>query len=194
MERLYTVTLLFNPNTPFSSERKFGDYLLSLGLFIPDEPFIAGTHFFARTKDNGYVDINHGLSMLHSIKVGSAICLEELEAIKYALTITKQLESATPSFNPPLAFNPNLIYLFVGPDSEWSYNIQVENFLPNAKELQRRLYKGGNTAYGQSSGHFGIYLGVEDELNKYDIKVIEVEGIAKPANSLDDLLIRLEQK
>lgn len=131
--------------------------------------------------------------MLSSIKVWPKRCLEGLEAIRYALTVAKQLESANPQFDPKLTFNPNSMSLFVGADSNGNY-IPYTDFIPKAIELQRALYGGGNIAYGESSGHFDILLGVEDEIRRsFNFSgIINVEGAAKPANSLDELLLRLK--
>lgn len=208
MKRNYVITLDFNPNKPHSQETPYQEYsvfinrlkgyLLSLDLFSQDskETFIAGSHLFLMAKDGSLVDITYPGSeyMLSSIKIGYREPMEELEAIRHALMTAKQLELAKPPFDPKLTFNPNLIYLFVGADTEGNYTV-YSNFIQNAKELQARLYGGGNIAYRESSGHFHMFLGIENEFrNKGITRVIEFEGAAKPANSLDELLARLEQK
>lgn len=206
MERKYSVTLRFNPNQPHSLQTpwkeynlfvtEFKDYLLSLGLFDPNPEtfFAAGSHIFARMDGGSIIDITHPGSefALSSICVQSAKHLEELEAVKYALATARKLELARHSFKVPLSFNPNSMGIFVGEDPEGNY-ILYKEFIPNAKELQKRLYGGGNIAYGESSGHFSIFLGVEDEIrHSFSFSgIINTEGVAKPANSLDDLLSRL---
>ena len=73
----------------------------------------------------------------------------------------------------------------------------AEDFVPSAKALQRRLYRGGGIAYSESSGHFVVFLGIEKEIEAHSIlsgkETIELEGTAQPASSLDELLTRLNR-
>ena len=207
MERLYTVTLRFNPNKPYNSDvplqehdifiKQLTDYLHSLDLFDkdPEKTVIFGSHLMKQAKDGGHVDITHPGSeyALYSMGVSSATHLKELEAIKYALTIARRLELALPSFQPSLTFDPNAIGIFVGENKEGEYML-MEDFIPSAKELQRILFGGGKIAYSESSGHFTFYLGVEERFQGYNFsKIIDAGGIQKPAGSLEELLQRMKQ-
>ena len=65
--------------------------------------------------------------------------------------------------------------------------------MPNAEELQKKLYGGGDIAYFETTGDFSIFFGVVTEFNKEYINgIIKLEGTAKPAKSLDELLAKLK--
>ncbi|MEK6875792.1 MAG: hypothetical protein AABX63_00150 [Nanoarchaeota archaeon] len=146
------------------------------------------------TKEKGGSDIRFDWNFAH---MQPNTYLEELEAVKRALTTAKNLEDVEPQFNPPLTFNPNLISIFVGEDPEGNYML-VKDFIPYARKLQKILYDGGNIAYSESSGNFVIFLGTEKEIGTHKIlsgkEIVESEGTAQPASSLDELLQRLGQK
>lgn len=196
MERIYTITLKFNQAIPHPVfETKFEDYINSSGLFVPEETAMrgaTGTLLSTKSRDGVYVRFDW-----YHIRVESATYVEELEAIKNALRIAKQLESVTPPFNPALEFNPNVIYMFVGRDSKGK-NMPARDFIPHAEALQRKLYYGGNIAYTESSGDFGFFFGVEEEIEAQPMlsgkEIVGSEGTAQPARSLDELLQRLGQK
>lgn len=207
MERMYSATLYFNPNKLLDKNISFKeydefidklkDYLLSLRLFKQDPrlPFIkVSSRLYVVTEDEqSLIGIHPGSEfMLSSIRVEPKRCLEELEAIKYALTVAKQLESANPQFDPKLKFDPNSIRLFVGEDSEGNF-IPYNEFIPNAIRLQRALYGGGTIFYGESSGHFSLRFGIEDKIrNSFHFGgIINAGGVAKSASSLDELLERI---
>lgn len=189
MKRTYTVTLRLKENIPDDLLRaQFRDYINSSGLIVPAKTFVGGSHLYAWTSEGNCVDFQWG-----SVGIQPKGYMEELEAIQLALVVAKNLESATLAFKPKLVFNPNFIYLFVGDDIEGNY-MYFRDFIPNAQNLQRILYGGGNIAYCESSGHFVICIGIEEIFREYNITgVIEGQGTTQPANSLDELLARIEQ-
>ncbi len=119
--------------------------------------------------------------------------LDAIRAIRFALSMAKQLEDVK-TIRHGLSFNPNFIYLVVGADSERKY-ISASEFMPEAQELQKKLYGGGNFGFSELAG-LGVLLGTQEEIKSFpgDKKIVDAEGIAQPANSLDELLQRLGQE
>ena len=165
--------------------------MLSLGLFLQEETVLrgtAGTLLCTKHRDGNRLHLEGS-----SVHIGSAGYVGELEAVQSAVTIAGQLESAKPPFNPPLVFDPNLVFLLVGKDSEGNA-ITYGDFEPNAAELQKALYGGGNFAYYESSGEFNIFLGLTKMFRLYRPNgLVGVGGKARRAASLEDLLARLRQ-
>lgn len=119
--------------------------------------------------------------------------LDAIRAIRFALSMAKQLEDVKTTRHG-LSFNPNFIYLTVGADSEGK-RIGASDFTPEAQELQKKLYGGGNFGYSEPAG-LGVLLGTQEgiESSPGDKKIVELEGTSQPANSLDELLQRLGQE
>lgn len=60
------------------------------------------------------------------------------------------------------------------------------------------MYGGGNAGYVKASNDFELFLGMEEEIGERRGGVMRVtklrfEGTAQPAESLDELLKRIEQ-
>ena len=126
------------------------------------------------------------------MNVSSHQASEVLDAIELAVNLSKKVEGLNP-FNPRISLIPNKVDIFVGEDENREYMRYFE-FLPIAKELQTRLYGGGNFAYTESSGHFSILLSINveniDISNKY---IVKNEGAAMPVESLEELLDRIQK-
>ncbi len=118
-----------------------------------------------------------------------------LNAIKSSLELSKKLEEMRLR-GTALKFNPNSISLGLGTfDNE---DVFVGAFGPIARDLQKMLYRGGNVGYAESSNDFRVRFGTDEEIGKkvpsLEFKKMQFEGTAQPANSLDELLVRIEQK
>jgi len=118
--------------------------------------------------------------------------LDATEAIRFALSMAKQLEAVRTGHD--LSFNSNFMYLVVGADPEGRH-INANDFMPEAQELQKKLYLGGDFGYNESSSFLSIYLGTKEEIKSFpgDKEIVASEGTARPADSLDELLARLNQ-
>lgn len=157
-------------------------------IFKPTENFLGGNNLLITTDSGEEFRVTY-----RGFRYAFANPLEQqniFNAIKSALDAAKILA------NFPLTFNTNLLSLYVGHFAgEETFEREFGTIAGN---LQRRLYRGGDVGYAQSSNDYNIFLGTEQEIGKKQgilkIKKIEVEGTAQPANSLDELLGRLEQK
>ena len=189
MERNYAVGLDLRGPISLSRSNHLMGYLRSSGLFVPEETLKQGLSVHTRTQDN--VSIVFGEYAANFQQPGKT--LEELEAVRCAIAVAAQLESITPPFEPQLKFNPNLVYIYVGTDSQGNKMLR-EDFMRNARRLQRALYSGGNFAYTELSGDFGILLGLKEDREGYTPKKeVRMNGAANPASSLDELLARIKQ-
>jgi len=92
-------------------------------------------------------------------------------------------------------FNPNSLDLSLG---HFQNDSVFETIVgPVAGVVQKRLYTGGDVYYSQSSHDYCVFLGTEEFASRIrgPIKPSKLifPGTAQPANSLDGLLIRVEQ-
>lgn len=194
MRREYTIALRYNKIPLYLFRDTFKDYLNSLDLFVAKKTFMKGIDslptLYTESKEGDEISFRQ-----RSFAITNEF-FEELEAIKYAFMIAKKLEATKLQFRPRLVFNPNfIIYLFSKSHSD-RIRINLNDFMPDAKNLQNILYGGGKIAYIASAGDFRVYLGVkiEDKTKNKLINIVENEGIAKPVASLDELLVRIKQK
>ena len=119
---------------------------------------------------------------------GALIESNILKATKSALGFAKRMSSET------LRFNPNYIGLFLG----WHRDLAKFKrcVVPIAITLQQRMYSGGDIYWAESSHDFSLFLGSEKEIRPRripDAKKIAVKGKFQPANSLDELLERIQK-
>ena len=110
-----------------------------------------------------------------------------LSSLKSTIELARKLQGRQ------LCFNPNLISLNLGGfNGEAAFENEVGSI---GSGLQNRLYGGGSIGYTQASNDFILYLGLEQEIGQkqgvMEVKKIELEGTAQPANSLDELLARI---
>lgn len=163
----------------------FKDYIHSLSIFLPDKTLIGGSNLFLYTAEDiciRFTSSDFGFWYHKPI--------DGLEAVKSALAMAKRLEIAQPPFNPSLKFNPNYIKILVDRDAQGDVH-PIEDFLPHAIGLQKRLYHGGDITHFEEPI---VFLGTENLIKNPRVLIAHVEGTAQPASSLDELLARLEQK
>lgn len=125
-------------------------------IFKPTENFLGGRNLLITTDSGEEFWITY-----HGIRYAFARPLEQqniLNATKSALNVAKILADF------PLTFNPNLLILYVGHFAGES--VFERDFGPIARDLQRKLYGGGNVRYAQSSNDFSLFLGTEQEIGK----------------------------
>lgn len=133
----------------------------------------------------------------HDLSYSFGPSLEEQQirkAIKSAIQIATKLKVV------PISFNPNFLGFYLG----WFSSDETfeQNVGQIARNLQNTLYGGGIVAYDGTGGSYGLFLGTEREVDQFGpgfktdrkrFKKLHFEGTAHPAQSLDELLKRIEQ-
>ena len=142
------------------------------GLFVPTETeYIKG--WLVTKTQTGQV-IGFTPRRIHYTFAGE---LEEgviISSIKEALELARRLDGHQ------IQFNPNSIIFHVTFDFEDDFSNQ---FAPISRNVQKRMYDGGDITYTKSSTDFGVHFGTEQK-EKYGVlksETIKVEGTAQPA-------------
>lgn len=185
MERNYSVGLRYRHPIEIKYIER---YLAKSGIFVPKEITKGGITLAIETT-NGKL----ALFWPSEFYLGFSGSLEEAHILN---SIKSTIETA--SGLKKIKFGPNLLTLSLGPfDGEEQFK---REFSQIAKNLQERLYLGGDVWYTESSDDFNLFLGTKKAMDVYtggvqnkDIKKIEFESTSKPVLTLDELLNRIIQ-
>ena len=183
------------------------DYIKSLQVFDPDATSydILNPRINTKTRSGNQVEIEGTFIRYHF--VGSLDLQQILEGMSSAISTAKKLEGAVSSLVKPsqeplkIAFNPNLLIFnleHIGPGTLWDSLGNIEKL---ALKLQAILYGDGNVMCTLGLG-YRLYFGTDENVmsefvkgHSYGFNLFQFERkTTKPANSLDELLARLEQK